>query len=316
MNKHPLTFANMPLNRASSLRKGGSWLQEQLTSDNCLLIPSLKGKYLFAGNKLVYLKSQLVISQQVKELASELIFLGLDEEQALFVVDILPGEQEQLLSLLGVEYEFRDFRSSLHLLTPREASILAYGKSLSYWHSQHQYCGCCGSKSQARDGGHMRKCGNENCQKEHFPRTDPVVIMLVEYQPEFGPKQCLLAQHHNIAKKVVSTLAGFVDPGEALEEAVAREVNEEAGIRVDKVQYMASQPWPFPGSLMMGFFATTREPSIRIDADELVDAKWFTAEEVRTFDNWGDEGDNYQLPRQQSIARYLIDLWLENQSEK
>ena len=135
-----------------------------------------------------------------------------------------------------------DFRMCLPLLTSRDASILAYGKALSYWHVHHQFCGFCGHKSLAYEGRHIRRCQNENCHKESYPRTDPAVIMLVEYQPENGPAKCLLAQHHKISSQVVSTLAGFVDLGESLEEAVIREVQEEAGIEVSDVTYMASQP--------------------------------------------------------------------------
>ncbi len=165
----------------------------------------------------------------------------------------------------------------------------------------------------ADERGHSRKCTNEVCSKETFPRTDPVVIMLVEYQPENGPAQCLLAQHHHSKYQVVSTLAGFVDPGETLEEAVIREVKEEAGVDVESVTYLASQPWPFPGSLMTGFFAKAINNTINIDDDELVDAQWYTAAQVRQFDNWGDDGDNIQIPRKESIARYLIERWLAEQ---
>ena len=137
--------------------------------------------------------------------------------------------------------------------------------------------------------------------------------MLVEYQPAQGPKKCLLAEHQRFKNKVVSTLAGFLDPGETLEEAVAREVFEEAGVKVDTVDYVASQPWPFPASLMVGFKATTSDPSLNIDNDELSQAHWFTAEEIKQFDEWGDESDQFKLPRKQSIARYLVDNWIAEQ---
>ena len=247
----------------------------------------------------------------------EVLFLGLDGQKAIFVIDVSHLSQNQLEDQLLAQFEtaaqVRDFRTCLPLLTSRDASILAYGKALSYWHVHHQYCGFCGHKSCAYDGGHMRKCQNESCHRESFPRTDPAVIMLVEYQPKNGPAKCLLAQHHRIGSQVVSTLAGFVDPGESLEEAVSREVLEEAGIEVNDVTYMASQPWAFPSSMMVGFFATTKNPELNIDHDEIADAHWFTAEEIRKFDNWGDDGDNFQIPRQESIARYLIDHWLESQ---
>ncbi|WDD97813.1 NAD(+) diphosphatase [Thalassomonas actiniarum] len=316
MNSPALTFSQMSLNRASSARKSKHWLLEQQNKADTVFLPVWRSLCLFEQDKLAEFTREQAITGQLISQASNCYFLGLDGEQAVFVLDLSELSQKLLDNLLTDKYQAKDFRSALPLITARQAPILAYGRALNHWHRQCQYCGYCGGKTLSLDGGHRRKCQSESCAKEHFPRTDPVVIMLVEYQPPGGKAKCLLAQHHNIPSKVVSTLAGFVDPGESLEEAVSREVFEEAGVVVDQVTYMASQPWPFPNSLMIGFFARATSDEINIDNDEIVDACWFSAEEISTFDNWGDAGDNYQLPRKESIARYLIDSWLEKQAEK
>jgi len=319
MNDHHMTFSKMPLDRCSSLRKDKSWLASLQKDKSSIFIPIWRGNYFFVDDKLLQLNVD-ELTQLPKNITKKaIIFLGLEgsssaqDKCAVFVIDCSEYAQENLNSLFSDKCQLIEFRKSIALLSASQAAILSYGKSLSHWHNANQYCGHCGQASIAEHNGHSRKCSNEECAKDAFPRTDPVVIMLVEYQPENGPAQCLLAQHHHSNYQVVSTLAGFVDPGETLEEAVAREVNEEAGVEVTDVTYMASQPWPFPGSLMIGFFAKAINNEINIDHDELVDAQWFTAEQVRKFDNWGDEGGNIQIPRKESISRYLIEQWLAKQ---
>jgi len=319
MSDHQMTFSKMPLDRCSSQRKDKSWLASQIQSGTSLFIPIWRGSYFFVENKLLQFSFRELEQSQANLSMKPFTFLGLEEspasreKNALFVVDCSEYSEDKLSDMFPQNCQLVEFRKSITLLSASQAAILSYGKSLSHWHNSNKFCGFCGQSSIADDCGHSRKCSNEVCNKEAFPRTDPVVIMLVEYQPENGPAQCLLAQHHHSKYQVVSTLAGFVDPGETLEEAVTREVKEEAGVDVSDVTYMASQPWPFPGSLMIGFFAKAISNEINIDNDELVDAQWFTAQQVRKFDNWGDEGGNIQIPRQESIARYLIEQWLLEQ---
>ncbi len=181
---------------------------------------------------------------------------------------------------------------------------------------RHLYCGVCGALTQSRDGGHVRVCTNPDKPHTHFPRTDPAVIMLVEHDdPEGNGPACLLGRQSRWVEGMYSTLAGFVEPGETLEEAVAREVLEESAVRVTDVRYRASQPWSFPSSLMLGFRARAETTAIRIDGRELEDARWFTPDEVRSFGEWGDappsgSPDEKRLPRKDSISRWLIDVWL------
>jgi len=317
VNTSELAFSNMSLNRESAKRKHANWLAKQLSDSNSVFIPIWRGNYLFANDVLVEVKQSDVNQTKFLSYAMETLFLGVDKTKSVFILDLSSLSKEKLQELFkrnfSLTIDIIEFRSSLHLINVKDVATLAYGKALSYWHVHHQYCGFCGHKSHAHEGGHMRKCLDENCHRESFPRTDPVVIMLVEHQPEQGPAKCLLAQHNSISSQVVSTLAGFVDPGESLEEAVAREVKEEAGIVADKVTYMASQPWAFPSSLMIGFFANAQKATLNIDHDEIADANWYTAKEIRTFGEWGDGSDSLQLPRKESISRYLIETWLAKQ---
>jgi len=336
MMSKSLAFTGMSLNRASTLRKSPRWLNERLAAENSIFIPIYQGKYLVLQQNVIQLTRSFDLLDELLALAEQPIFLGLDESSQItahFVIDLsfLPekeyfaffqgllnqGQNKQRNEIVENELVLADFRTVLPSISSVQAATLSYAKSLSYWHQTHQFCGCCGNKTELLEAGHMRQCINEQCNKQNFPRTDPVVIMLIEYQPEHGPAVCLLANHVNSPDNLVSTLAGFVDPGESLEEAVKREVYEEAGISVeniDTVDYIASQPWPFPCSLMVGFFVKATSSEISIDKQELSTANWYSAEQVRCLNDWGDKAAGIQIPRQESIARFLIDTWLEQQA--
>jgi NAD+ diphosphatase len=175
--------------------------------------------------------------------------------------------------------------------------VHAFG--LENWHRTHKFCARCGQPSQAVAAGHVRKC--TACATEHFPRTDPAVIMLV-----VDPRdRALLGRQPSWPEKRFSTLAGFVEPGESLRQAVAREVAEEVGTRVADVTYIDSQPWPFPSSLMLGFHATAVDDRIEVDGNEIAEARWFSREELRAAVEAGD----ILLPGTISISRHLIELW-------
>lgn len=320
----------MSLERASHLRKKQSWLSDKISAkDSCF--------YFFWRNKFLYMDLAIftysadeqtmsadVLSTLNPEQRNNVIFLGLQNDIAHFIYDLSAMSEQELeqwlmntrQSLVNDNIKFIDFRRSLSLLNSAQSAMLGYGKSLIHWQQNSLYCGCCGHKTQSMDGGHRRLCRNEQCQAEQFPRTDPVVIMLVEYQPEVGPAMCLLAEHHRTPEQVYSTLAGFVDPGESLSEAVSREVFEEVGIKVKEVNYVDSQPWPFPNSLMLGFIARAESMEINLEQEELRSAAWFTAEQLAGFNDWGDEVDGPKLPRKESIARLLIDSWSEKQQGK
>ena len=192
---------------------------------------------------------------------------------------------------------------------------MAYARAMLQWHRRHRYCGVCGSPNETQRAGHLRRCTSLECRTESFPRTDPVVIMLVTRPATADqPSRCLLGRHSRLPTGAYSLLAGFVEPGESLEDAVAREVWEETGVRVSDVRYAASQPWPFPCSMMIGFRAAGESDDIALDTDELEDARWFTAKQVSEFGEWEDDTAPFRRPRRDSIARFLLDEWVADQT--
>lgn len=203
------------------------------------------------------------------------------------------------LSPDGVPARPAGLRSVGALLSDRDAGILAHAVALQIWHARHPRCPRCGVPTRVTAGGHMRVCPDDGSQ--HFPRIDPAVIMLVHD----GEDRCLLARQPSWPVGRFSTLAGFVEPGESLEQAVAREVSEEVGVPIVATRYAGSQPWPFPSSIMLGFFAEAGDHRITVDADEIAEACWLTREELRRVTEDGSMG----LPGRVSIARRLIEGW-------
>ena len=238
------------------------------------------------------------------------VFLGIDDSGPLFALD-LSSHDEQLIAALCGDADFIDLRNVGWLLEAQQAAQLAYARGLLFWNRHHRYCGLCGYPTISENGGHMRRCGNTACGRMHFPRTDPAVIMLVEDRSDPSHPRCLLARNSRFPSRMMSTLAGFVDPLESLEECVSREVFEECGIKIGRVDYQASQPWPFPSSIMLGFRAEALTSEIVIDGVEIEEAYWFEAEQLRDFGEWGDGSENFCLPRRDSIARYLVNSWVE-----
>ena len=190
------------------------------------------------------------------------------------------------------------------------ADLATYGlaRSLAGWHARHRFCARCGAATMLAKGGWQRNCVDEACRAEHFPRTDPVVIMTVEHQGRL-----LLGRQPRFPAGRYSALAGFVEPGEGLEEAIAREIWEEAGVRVRDVRYVASQPWPFPSSLMLAAHAYADDDALTIDTTELEDARWFTRAEVAEAmgaQAEGREGQAFIAPPRHAVAWHLLDRWL------
>ena len=242
------------------------------------------------------------------------VYLGHLEDKPVFTAGILSDSAEQAIQESGLAdtgAEFIDLRKIGPLLDRTEGAMLAYARGLQYWHQQNGFCSRCGSANTALRGGHMRLCNNTDCRREAYPHINPAVIMLVLWQdPADGIEKCLLGRHSGLPKGVYSTLAGYVDPGETLEEAVAREVMEEAGIPVQSATYLASQPWPFPSSMMFGFYAHAEHGDINLGDDELEDAQWFKREQLLDFGEYDDPEATIALPRKDSIARNLIQNWI------
>ncbi len=296
-------YAGSPLDRASHLRGDDAWIEARRRDPASRFIAVWRSRNLVsegASPRAVALPPDALAS--FAGLDDCAVFLGLVGESAYFAVDLTQaaGDDEEGPSIGGGR--FVDLRSVGPLLPRDEAALLAYARGIVIWHRRHRYCGVCGSPTEVREAGHMRRCRNGDCGSPHFPRTDPAVIMLVE-----DGDRCLLGRQAVWPKGMHSTLAGFVEPGESLEEAVAREVREEVGIDLREIRYHSSQPWPFPSSIMLGFRARAAATALRVNREELEDARWFTREEVLA----SPEDESFRLPRRDSIARRLIEDWLE-----
>lgn len=309
-------YTGGPLNRASEKRRDVDWIMGLRRHPDARIVPVWRNRNLVAPTNGSDTAPQagLLSGDYVEALieqASTHVFLGLWDDVPYFAADLSHHEEETLQNM--VEGAFEDLRQVGRLLPADEATILAYARGMLHWHKRQNYCPDCGSATEATDGGHVQACTNADCGKHHFPRTDPAVIMLVSHRGDDGTERCLLGRSHRWDIPMYSTLAGFVEPGESLEEAVAREVFEEAGVRVTDVTYRGSQPWPFPASLMLGFWARALGSEITIDPEELREAKWYSRAELDVFGEFYDENDTERprLPRTDSISRRLIEDWRE-----
>ncbi|WP_190366320.1 NAD(+) diphosphatase [Pseudoalteromonas sp. S16_S37] len=300
-----LHYTHMHLNRASNERKDRQWITRQINANSrWLLIDKDRNLVNVATSEL-----HLLELDQVQEFDKRnAVFLGVDQQYNYFALDV--SSSAATLSLLqDSPLEFVDMRHIGLQLDPKMASVGVLARGLCYWHKTHRFCGRCGYTNESIEAGHARRCQNDQCQHMTFPRTDPAVIMLITHTFDDGIERCLMGRQASWPEGVYSTLAGFVDPGETLEQAVIREVKEEADIDVVEVEYIASQPWPFPSSLMLGFIGKASSTEINIDQDDLEDAQWFSREQLDTFGQWSDSSTGYKLTRPDSISRYLVEYW-------
>jgi NAD+ diphosphatase len=298
--KSPNFYASLELDRFAERRRDEAWIAERLADPTTRLLPVWRSQSLVVeqpGPQAAFLSVA-----ECNGLDCTRIFLGEWNGAAHFALDLSHLEEPVLPDLLGARGKFVDLRAVGALMDRQEGGMLAYARALAHWHGRTRFCSVCGSPAASIAGGHVRKCTNPSCGAEHFPRTDPAVIMLVH-----DGDRCLLGHHVRWTIPMYSTLAGFVEPGESLEDAVAREIYEEAGIEIDDVQYHSSQPWPFPSSIMLGFYARATTTAITLDAEELQSAGWFS----RDFLRGPHDPDQFRLPRADSIARRLIQDWID-----
>ena len=297
----PNFFAETGLDRMSERRSDAEWLRTLRNATDAVILPVWKTHNLIAQVEETSRAVMLTVSELRQALDEEahLVFLGYREGTPHFALDLSHHDDPLALPELSGRGEFADIRD-VGLDMPRgEGSLLAYSRALFHWHRTHRFCGRCGAPSESHDAGHVRLCTNRDCGAHHFPRTDMAVIMLVS-----RGDYTLLGRKAEWAEGRYSVLAGFVEPGESLEGAVAREVMEEAGVPVHDVRYHSSQPWPFPSNLMLGFFARTNTEEISLNDKELADARWFHRDELI------EEARAYaERPHAVSIARRLMADW-------
>ncbi len=290
----PIAFAGSPIDRADNIRVDPEALAGQMNwRARVLLLDGLLPRIDEMGG-LVWGTLADVGAD------TELVFLGMLDDRACFAPVPEIGSAAPAMPRAW---------QVMQLLAPADLAIYGGAKSLVDWHARHRFCAQCGAPTQPTKGGWQRNC--DSCNAQHFPRTDPVTIMLVEHEAD-GEKRLLLGRQPRFPPRMYSALAGFVEPGETIEEAVAREIWEEAGVQVRDVRYLASQPWPFPSQLMIGCTSTTDDPELTIDRTELDDARWFTRAELEEARAAGEDGNEQLIfPRPFAIAHHLLTWWLD-----
>lgn len=287
-----ITFTGSGVDRLSTLRQQPEALAAAFAEAGTRFVPIWQSRCLLREGGIAVCRREdielLVNSHEAT------VFLGRRGGQALFAIEILGDELPASLPAGG----FRGLREVVGEVSEADAALLAYARAMILWQKRHRYCGACGAPNRATDGGFMMACTDAACDHKSFPRIDPAVIVLVHRDD-----RCLLGRQAAWPAGRFSTIAGFVEPGEALEDAVIREVHEETNIRVGDCTYIASQPWPFPAAMMLGFHATGLTDDIRFNDGELAEARWLTREDIRA----GAIG----LPPRESIAFRLIENWFD-----
>ena len=285
-------FAGAFVDRSGERRKDPEWLARAAKSEKCRFVPVWGDRCLVGGDPP---HAILLEREQVESFIDDehLIFLGLFKDEPAFAFSI-DRKQPPPFTELG---EFQDLRFLGTVLPPDEANLAAHARALILWHASQMFCGVCGATARPEAGGNTRICMNTDCGRVIFPRVDPAIIVLVT-----DGERCLLGRQASWPEDRYSTIAGFAEPGESLEDAVRREVYEETNVHVGEVRYHSSQPWPFPSSLMIGFVADAVSSEILLNDAELEDAQWFTREQLRS--------GSPKLPFKISIARRLVDHWI------
>ena len=290
------TFAGAYVERHAHLRDDAEWLDKTLCSHDARFVP-VWGQW---GLVTEAPAGAVLLDRETVEPYLDpgaCIFLGVFRGHPAFAVHIDRSVPEPFTD----RGRFHDLRYLGSILPADDANLIAHARALVIWHERQRFCGQCGAPTRPEQGGNTRLCSNPECAQRLFPRVDPAIIVLVHDRD-----RCLLGRQPTWPEGRYSTIAGFVEPGESLEDAVAREVMEETNIRVGDVRYHSSQPWPFPSALMLGFTADARSADIRLNDEELEDAGWFSVKELAS---------GYpKLPPRLSISRHLIDSWLESQT--
>ena len=287
----------------SMLRKNSERIAELLSDPDRVIKPVCADEVFFApetDNPSQQLGPEVVAGLPDK--SERYIFLGMLDDVPHFAFRVKPDEKPLVETK---ELQFASMRGLLRYIDSQETELLLRAKALAFWHETHQHCGRCGALTYAFEAGHARKCSNISCGASHFPRTDPAVIVAIEHEDKL-----LMGRQASWGPIGFSVIAGFVDPGESLEQAVIREAMEETGVEVTKIRYARSQPWPFPASIMLGFFATAKNARLNLNDQELAEARWFSREAIVEQVTAGQ----LRLPFRYSIAYSLVQEWFDSDS--
>ncbi len=297
MTIRPTFFSGPFLERRAELRDDPGWVSAARDDPATRYLLGAGATQLVTGGatkEIAFLEGGHLLVTAAQD--EELTLLGWFRGARCVMVEL--RDPDTARAYLPADAELRELRPLAPLLQPDAASLLAYARALSLWKSRHRHCGVCGAPNLPARAGHVMRCSRAGCGTESFPRLDPAIIVLVT--DESG-ERALLGRQASWPEGRYSTIAGFVEPGESLEDAVIREVEEETGVQVGEVEYVASQPWPFPSSLMLGFRAVARTHDITLRDGELEDARWFTRADL--------EAGRPALPPAGAISARLIDAW-------
>jgi NAD+ diphosphatase len=296
-------FASVRLDRLVDYRDDADWVREAAVSASARFVPLWRNRSLIAragdGQVAVYLRPEQL---QPLDPAAPTTLLGTDGKRIFFAATLDDQQQGAVLEY-HPDARFLDLRLASVDMDAKHAGVLAYAKALHYWHWRHRYCGVCGAPNRQQSAGHKLLCTNPDCARESFPRIDPAIIVLVTQGDA-----CLLGHNALWPPRRYSTLAGFVEPGESLEDAVVREVYEESRVRLGDISYVSSQPWPFPASAMCGFQAEAASRDCA-PSDEMESLLWLNPAELVA----ALRSDAVRLPPPVSIAFQLISGWYREQ---
>lgn len=296
-------FSSVRLNREAELRDDSNWVRAVLEMPTTRFVPLWRSRSLLErqdeGTIAVYLSpTELREPDRIQPPT----LLGNDGERDYFAVSVTDQQRDDILAARP-HARFADLRRASIDMAAKHAGILAYAKALHYWQHRHAFCGVCGAPNMLRSAGHRMKCNNEECARESFPRIDPAIIVLIT-----NGDACLLGRNSKWPPRHFSTLAGFVEPGESLEDAVVREVYEEVQVQLQDIRYVSSQPWPFPASAMCGFYAESVDRQCG-QSDEVEETRWFTVESLKQ----ALAENEVRLSPPVSIAFRLLADWFKSQ---
>lgn len=295
---NPNWFANSPLDRLNIEKDLSGFLASGLADPQSFLVPLWRGDPLVANGEAAFLSAA---ARSEFPADAPVVCLGRREGRAYFAIDASDASQTPDAAPFADIGEYMPIRNAAGVIDRGDLAVIGHARWLFEWHRKHRHCAVCGSKTEIKNGGAKRAC--PACGAEHFPRSDPVAIVLAIHE-----NACLLGRGPHFPPGFLSALAGYIEPAETPEEAAKRELFEEAGVTLTDIRYQFSQPWPFPSSLMMGFIADTEDKALTVDADEIEEARWIEIADIKALLN-GEERLGVFLPPKFTIARQLIERW-------